>query len=145
MKSSGKILSSVGAAEQKLNNLQLVFPEEGIKKGSTWKTKLPANPQIPAPLVMTYKALGISEYRGRRCMKIATFIKSTDENEMEDLSLELDAKGRIFFDIEAGQMISNRVNSDMRMVIKRLVGNQMTSIITRMEMKVRLELQEQEK
>ncbi len=141
MLTNGEVISSIGAANQSLDNMQLVFPEKPIKKGSTWKTEIPANTQVPVPLIMRYKAVGFEKYKGRNCVKLATSIKSGKKSEIEGMSLELDAKGRIYFDIANGVMVSNRVNSDMRMILKRVIGGKNTSIITRMEMKVRLELQ----
>ena len=141
MLTNGEVLSSIGAANQSLDNMQLVFPEKPVKKGSTWKTEIPANTQVPVPLIMRYKAIAFEKYKGRNCVKLATSIKSGKKSEIEGMSLELDAKGRIYFDVDKGQMVSNRVNSDMRMVLKRVIGGKNTSIITRKEMKVRLEIQ----
>jgi len=140
MRSNGEILSSIGSANQNLDNMQLVFPEKAVDVGSNWKIDIPANAQVPVPLVMQYKVAGFEVYRGRKCVKLTTSITSGQSAGIEGMSLELDAKGKIYFDYEKGQMVDNRVNSDMRMIIKRVINGKATQIITRMDMKVHLEL-----
>lgn len=142
MSDKGEMLAANGA-NPNLNNLQLVFPDKAVKVGDTWSVELPPNAQIPVPLTVKYTVLDFPVFRNRPCAKIESVITSgKGQGEIDGMSLEMSASGTIFFDPARGQVVSNKVGSDMKMVLKRILEGKPASIITRMQMSVHLDLQD---
>lgn len=142
MKPTGKILNTEGFSQQvNMNQMQLVFPDEPVNIGHSWKNRIEPTLQVPVPLDVEYRILKTEKIKGFDCIKIASTVRSGSKSTIEGLSLDVRADGTIYFAYKEGKMIKNEVQSNMRMILKRVVDNKEESIITKMTMNMRMEHQ----
>lgn len=141
MRQTGEFINAQNAQTNQLNAAQLVFPETAVKIGHTWSHVMPPNAQMPVPVIIGFKITGKESFKGRDCYKIKMTMKTDESKQIKGMEMNLSAKGLILFDPEEGILVSNHVNSNLRMVIERVIGGKNTTITTRMEMKVRMDLQ----
>ena len=141
MKNNGEFINAANAETARLNGAQLVFPDKEVSIGSQWSHTMPPNDQMPVPAIITFTVIGNEEYLNRNCVKISMTIKSDNSKAVKGISMDLSAKGVVLFDPDKGILVSNHVNSEMRMTINRVINGTPTEITTRMEMKVRMDLQ----
>lgn len=141
MKVTGEFINARNTQTEQLNGAQLVFPETPVKIGHTWNHIMPPNSQMPVPVIIEFKILGTEPFKERTCYKIGMTMKTDESKQIKDMEMNLSAKGIILFDPDEGILVSNHVNSNLRMVIERVIGGKNTTITTRMEMKVRMDLQ----
>lgn len=138
---NGKFINEKNAQAKQLNGAQLVFPDGPVNVGSKWSHTMEPNAQMPVPTIIEFKILGKEKYKGADCIKIGMTMTSDNSKEVKGLEMNLSAKGIIRFDHNKGILLSNHVNSNTRMKIERVIGGKQSSITTRMEMKIRMDLQ----
>lgn len=142
MQPNGKILRTEGFTQNlNLNNMQLVFPEGPVAIGHKWSHTIEPSLQVPVPLAVEYRILKTEKIKGFDCVKIASEVRSGQKSTIEGLSLDVSADGTIYFAYKEGRMIKNEVKSKMRMILKRVVDNRQQSIVTKMEMNMKMEHQ----
>ena len=141
IKANGAIVSTSGFDQIDTKNMQLVFPEEDIKIGSSWSNTIEPNLQVPVPLEVTYKVLSFEKIKNFDCVKISSTVRSGSKSTIDGLSLDVKADGFIYFAYKEGKMIRNEVKSTMRMILKRVINNKAESIITKMTMNMKMEHQ----
>ncbi len=142
MHPDGKIVNTQGLNNNlNLSQMQLVFPDKELEVGSSWSNEIPPSLQVPISLNVTYKIVGFETIKGKNCIKVVSEVRSGKEASIEGLSLEVSADGVIYFAYDEGMMVKNEVKSAMKMVLKRVVNNKPESIITRMNMDMKMEWQ----
>ncbi len=142
LRKNGEIVSSSGFGPNiNLNQMQLVFPDEELQVGSSWKSSMKPSPAVPVQLNVEYKVLGFEKIRDFDCIKLASSVRSGEKTEIEGLDLKVQADGTIYYAYQEGKMVRNDVKSSMTMVLKRVIDNQPQRIITRMGMDMQMELQ----
>ena len=141
IRTNGEIVSTSGFNQIDTKNMQLVFPEEEVKIGSSWGNTIKPNLQVPVPLNVTYKVLSFEKIKNFDCIKIASTVRSGKKSTIDGLTLNVKADGFIYFAYKEGKMIRNQVKSTMRMILKRVINNKAESIITKMTMNMKMEHQ----
>lgn len=142
MQPNGQILNTQGMQNQlNLNQMQLVFPDKELEVGSSWSSKLAPSLQVPVGLEVTYKIVGFETIKGKSCIKILSEVRSGKKSSIEGLTLDVSADGTIYFAYDEGLMVKNEVKSQMKMILKRVVNNKPESIITKMNMDMKMEWQ----
>mgnify|MGYP003573112538 FL=1 len=142
MHPNGQIINTEGLqGNLNLNQMQLVFPDEELEVGSTWSKELPPSLQVPVGLDVKYKIVGFERVKGKRCIKVLSEVRSGETSTVEGLSLDVRADGIIYFAYDEGMMVKNEVKSSMKMILKRVVNNKSESIITKMNMDMKMEWQ----
>ncbi|MBI4867604.1 MAG: hypothetical protein HY816_11685 [Candidatus Wallbacteria bacterium] len=142
LKKNGEIVNSSGFGPNiNLNQMQLVFPDQALEVGSSWKSTMEPSPAVPVTLEVEYKVLGFEKIRDFECIKLASSVRSGPKSTIEGLQLKVQADGNIYYAHKEGKMVKNDVKSTMEMILKRVIDNQPQSIITRMGMDMQMELQ----
>ena len=141
IKANGQIVSTSGFNQIDTKNMQLIFPEEDVRIGSSWSNTIEPNLQVPVPLNVTYKVLSFEKIKNFACVKIASTVRSGKKSTIDGLTLDVKADGFIYFAYKEGKMIRNEVKSTMRMILKRVINNKAESIITKMTMNMKMEHQ----
>lgn len=141
MKPNGEIINTQGFSGIDFKSMQLVFPDRELQINDTWESNLKETSQVPVPLNVTYKVIGLEKIKDQDCVKIASTVRSGKKSAIEGLSLDVKADGNIYFAYKTGKMMKNEVKSQMNMILKRVVNNEEQRIITKMEMDMRMELQ----
>lgn len=143
MHPNGAIINTQGLNNPNLNlsQMQLIFPDKAVEIGSSWENDIPPSLQVPVGLHVVYKVVGFEKIKGLDCVKIQSEVRSGKESNIEGLSLDVKADGIIFFAYQKGMMVQNEVKSTMNMILKRVVNNKSESIITKMNMDMKMEWQ----
>ena len=104
----GEELANVPGAEgANPGRMRLVFPEEPVTVGSTWSYTAPASHTFPAPLKTKFRLVSFKEFRGHDCAYIKASTKYMGRHEDRNVDASLKSRGRIYFDIEKGVIISS--------------------------------------
>jgi len=118
----GQVLHVTGASDPAMNfkQMQIAFPEHPIRVGDSWTTKIDAGPQLPVPMEAKYTLVGFEKLNGYDCAKIRSVITVAPVNSGENMSLDVDANGVLYFAYKEGKMIKNVINTkmDMRLMAK---------------------------
>jgi|GEM_PF-689907 len=139
MKRNGSIVNTSGFQGLDLKSMQLVFPDKELNINDSWTSNLSATAQVPVPLNVTYKVIGVEKIKDQECVKISSSVRSGKQTSIEGLSLDVKADGHIYFAYKVGRMMRNDVKSQMNMILKRFVNNTEQRIITKMDMDMRME------
>lgn len=139
---NGEIKSTEGMNQNlNLSQMQMIFPDEPVEIGSTWSNTIEPSLQVPVPLRVRYKIVGFETINDLKCVKILSTVRSGKKSKIEGLRLDVQADGTIYFAFEKGIIVKNEVNSQMNMILKRVVNNKSESIITKMKMDMKMEWQ----
>jgi hypothetical protein len=142
MSPEGKIINFSGdQIDQTVKQMQMEFPNEPIKKGHIWTTRNELKQGIE--IESSYEFLGIEDFKGHKCAKIKSLVKSIGGGSPLDRTyLGMKANGVIHFSVDKGVIVKNVVTSFMDVKMVSSFGNVEQEINTKLFMTMTMELQD---
>lgn len=125
-------------------SMQVEFPDRAIGIGDSWTNTVTLGPEYPVPMEAKYTLKKFETIQGYECAVIESKIKVKPGHNTQNVSINVDATGRLCFAIKAGKMIRNEVNSlmNMDMPVKSPKRGAPTRVHMTMSMEMVMELKE---
>lgn len=98
-------------------SMQVEFPDKGLEIGDSWTNTVTLGPEYPVPMEAKYTLTGFKTIKGYECAVIESKIKVLPLDEAPEVSINVDAVGRLYFSVKDGKMIRNEVKSLMKMTM----------------------------
>ena len=118
---AGNLLSGE-ALKQMTSQAALVFPKEGLTRGKEWETTAEvANNGITMKLVTKYRYDGTEEVDARPLHKFHTTVETSILKPLPGMEIAIknqDTQGDLYFDAEAGRMVSVKTEQVLEMEIR---------------------------
>lgn len=118
---AGNLLSGE-TLKQMTSQAALVFPKEGLVRGKEWETNAEVtNNGITMKLVTKYRYDGTEEVDGRPLHKFHTTVETSILKPLPGMEIAIknqDTQGDLYFDAEAGRMVSAKTEQVLEMEIR---------------------------
>ncbi len=98
-------------------SMQVEFPEKSLSIGDSWVNTVTLGPEYPVPMEAKYTLTGFESIKGHECAVIESKIKILPLENAPEITIDVDAVGRLYFAYKEGRMIKNEVKSLMKMIM----------------------------
>jgi hypothetical protein len=140
MEPTGRIQNTHGL-ENNFNQMQLVFPDKPVEKGTTWTAVISASEQVPTPLEITYTVEGFAKEGSHNCVVLKSRVVSRPADPKAVSTLDVKADGKIYFDYSQGRVVKNAVVGNFGSVVNQTIENKLEPIVTKVDINMTMELQ----
>ena len=139
IRKNGEIVQSSDFQGIDLKSLQVVFPDRELGLHDSWTQTVPATPQVPVRLTVTYRVVESKKLGEQECVRIQYACQSDKKPTADGVSLDLKSEGELYFAYKLGRILRNEVTSRSNVIRGGLDGSKDTRLVSRVSTHSKME------